>query len=287
MTNFGIPRSHIFNSRNNTFLPDLLRETNGRGADIVLNSLAGELLHTSWECVASRGKMIELGKRDFLANGTLGMAPFAKNRAFYGVDIFSLAEESPQFVNNLFSHAMALCEQEKIEPIRPIKTFPANQAVDAFRYMQQGVHMGKILIEIPENVTELDTSNSVPVTSFSSQASYLLVGGLGGLGRSISTWMIENGARYLVFLSRSAGQSEDDQKFIRELESQGCYVKAVTGSVTELSDVQHAVSVCPKPLAGVFQLSVKLNVRKRLANNCETYKLTAFYRLIRTARSRI
>lgn len=264
MTNFGIPQSHIFNSRNNTFLPDLLRETNGRGADIVLNSLAGELLHTSWECVATRGKMIELGKRDFLTNGMLSMVPFGGNRAFYGVDLLSLAEERPQFVKKLFLHALALCEEGKIKPIRPVKIFPANRAVDAFRYMQQGVHMGKILIEIPENVTELEISNSAPAASFSSQASYLLVGGLGGLGRTISIWMVENGARYLVFLSRSAGQSEDDQEFIRELEIQGCHVKTVTGSVTELSDVHNAVSKCIKPLAGVFQLSVKLTVRKHL-----------------------
>ncbi|KAJ5993473.1 kinase subdomain-containing protein [Penicillium sp. IBT 35674x] len=261
VTNFGIPRNHIFNSRKNTFLPDILRETNGRGADIVLNSLAGELLHTSWECVANRGKMIELGKRDFLTNGTLSMVPFLKNRAFYGVDILSLTEESPQFVKKLLIHAMELCKQGKIKPIRPLKTFPANKVVDAFRYMQQGVHMGKIVIEIPDNVSEFELSNSAPAASFSPRVSYLLVGGLGGLGRTISTWMVENGARYLIFLSRSAGQSEDDQAFIRELEAQDCHVQTVAGDVTKLFDVRNAVSKCIKPLAGVLQLSVKLTDR--------------------------
>lgn len=64
--------------------------TGGRGVDIVLNSLSGDLLHASWECVAPCGKMIELGKRDFLANGELHMGPFLKNRAFYGVDLMDL-----------------------------------------------------------------------------------------------------------------------------------------------------------------------------------------------------
>ncbi|KAJ5537168.1 Fum1p [Penicillium frequentans] len=261
MENFGIPRSHIFNSRNNTFLPDLLRATNGRGADIVLNSLAGELLHASWECVASRGKMIELGKRDFLTNGTLSMAPFLRNRAFYGVDVLSLTEESPQYVTKLLLHATELCEQGRVKPIRPLMTFPANKVIDAFRYMQQGVHMGKIVIEIPDDISELEVSNSAPAASFSPLVSYLLVGGLGGLGRTISTWMVENGARYLMFLSRSAGQSENDQAYIRELEAQSCHVQTVAGDVTKLSDVQNAVSKCIKPLAGVFQLSVKLTDR--------------------------
>ena len=57
MKTFGIPRHHIFHSRNASFLPDLMRETSNRGADIVLNSLSGELLHTSWKCVAIRGKV--------------------------------------------------------------------------------------------------------------------------------------------------------------------------------------------------------------------------------------
>jgi hypothetical protein len=210
--------------------------------------------------------MIELGKRDFLTNGTLNMTPFLRNRAFYGVDIMSLTEESPQFVRKMLLHAMDLWEQGKIEPVRPIKVFPANQVVDALRYMQQGVHMGKIVIELPEDVNELETSNSAPASSFSSHVSYLLVGGLGGLGRTISTWLVENGARYLVFLSRSAGQSEDDQAFIRELETQGCHIQTGAGSVTKLSDVQNAVSKCIKPLAGVFQLSVKLTVSKNLAD---------------------
>lgn len=84
---YQIPRSRIFNSRNTSFLPDLMRFTEGRGVDIVLNSLAGDLLHASWECVAVGGKMIELGKRDFLGHATLNMDRFLANRAFFGVDI--------------------------------------------------------------------------------------------------------------------------------------------------------------------------------------------------------
>jgi len=66
MRTFDIPRNHIFNSRNSSFLPDVMRETNGTGVDVVLNSLSGDLLHASWKCVAEFGKMVEIGKRDFI-----------------------------------------------------------------------------------------------------------------------------------------------------------------------------------------------------------------------------
>jgi NADPH:quinone reductase-like Zn-dependent oxidoreductase len=68
-----------------------MRESDNQGVDIVLNSLAGELLHASWKCVAEFGKMIEIGKRDFLGHGALGLEAFGGNRAFFGVDLLRLA----------------------------------------------------------------------------------------------------------------------------------------------------------------------------------------------------
>lgn len=92
----GIPKNRIFNSRDDSFVRDLMRETQNRGVDIVLNSLAGELLHASWNCVAKFGKMLELGKRDFLGHGILPMSNFASNRSFIGVDVLQLAQECPE-----------------------------------------------------------------------------------------------------------------------------------------------------------------------------------------------
>lgn len=73
-----------------------MQETNGRGVDIVLNSLSGELLHTSWKCVAEYGKMLEIGKRDFIGRGMLSMDLFEANRAFFGIDLARLGVEKPE-----------------------------------------------------------------------------------------------------------------------------------------------------------------------------------------------
>ena len=94
--NFGIPRDHIFQSRNDSFLPELLTATNGRGVDLVLNSLSGELLHASWKCVAEFGKLIELGKRDLVEFGNLNMEPFLANRSYCCVDITQILAKRPK-----------------------------------------------------------------------------------------------------------------------------------------------------------------------------------------------
>jgi NADPH:quinone reductase-like Zn-dependent oxidoreductase len=95
MSTFGLPRSHIFHSRDASFLPDVLAATNGRGVDTVLNSLSGELLHASWQCVAEFGIMLEIGKRDLIGHGKLAMDVFEANRSYCGIDLGHLIELRP------------------------------------------------------------------------------------------------------------------------------------------------------------------------------------------------
>ncbi|KAI2846207.1 hypothetical protein CBS11852_1459 [Aspergillus niger] len=254
---FHIPRDRIFNSRDCSFLPGILRETDGRGVDVVLNSLAGELLHASWSCVAEFGKMIEIGKRDILEHGKLPMDAFGGNRAFFGVDLIRLGQKPGAFTS-LTSRVMDLYEEGKISPIRPLKTFEACDIKEAFRYMQNGLHIGKILIRIPQSANGLDVARSRRNVDLSPDLAYVLVGGLGGIGQTLATWMVEKGARHLVLLSRSAGTSARDQSFVHELEIQGCTVVLVKADVSVLEDVMSAIRSCPRPIGGILQLSMVL-----------------------------
>lgn len=89
----GIPRDHIFDSRSPSFLQGVLEKTNNKGVDVVLNSLSGELLHASWRCVRTFGKMVEIGKRDLLGHGKLDMDMFEGNRSFIGFDLAHMFDE--------------------------------------------------------------------------------------------------------------------------------------------------------------------------------------------------
>jgi hypothetical protein len=155
---------------------------------------------------------------------------------------------------------MVFLEEGKVKPIQPRSIFEARNAEDAFRHMQTGQHMGKIVIKIGDPDQVPVATDERPV-SFSPDYSYVLVGGTGGIGRSIGRWMVENGARNLVFLSRSAGTSLCSKAYFQELELMGCAVNAVSGSVMNFEDVQSAIALCPKPLAGVIQLAMDLKVR--------------------------
>lgn len=98
INSFGLQRDHIFNSRDSSFLPALLDATGGRGVDVVLNSLSGELLHASWKCVAEFGSFLEIGRRDFVGQGTLAMDLFEANRTFVGFDLVLFTNKRPEVI---------------------------------------------------------------------------------------------------------------------------------------------------------------------------------------------
>lgn len=107
----GIPRERIFNSRDTSFLEGVQRATSGRGVDLVLNSLSGELLHASWNCVAEFGKMIEIGKRDLIGHGKLALDIFELNRSYHGIDIFHMMEKRPKETGKLLQTAIDYYER--------------------------------------------------------------------------------------------------------------------------------------------------------------------------------
>lgn len=168
--------------------------------------------------------------------------------------------------NSLLEQCMEYYLQGAIGPIKPMKIFDATRIVDAFKYMQKGQHIGKIVVTMPENPQELGVTAVKQELYLRPEASYLLVGGLGGLGRAISTWMVERGARNLIFLSRSAGKSDGDRNFFRELKVQGCSVQAFCGSVSCLDDVKRAVENAAAPIAGVMHMSMVLRVRSLISS---------------------
>lgn len=96
--NLQIPEQHIFSSRNSSFCDGIMRETAGKGVDLVLNSLSGDLLHVTWRCLAKFGTMVEIGKIDLLGAGKLEMDVFLANRSYCCFDLRQLIEERPQAV---------------------------------------------------------------------------------------------------------------------------------------------------------------------------------------------
>lgn len=151
-------------------------------------------------------------------------------------------------------------EKGLIKPLPISKEFSASEVSEAFKYMLPGTHIGRVAVRIRDDesrptLRDDKVANPLRRLQLDPSGSYLLVGGLGGLGRAVSTFMVEHGATSLVYLGRSAGQSDADQSFITELKSMGTDVTTVRGDITNLDDVVRAIGSARAPLKGILQLT--------------------------------
>lgn len=94
---FGIPAINIFSSRHVSFAAGVKEITGGKGVDVVLNSLTGDLMHASWSCVADFGRFVEVGKKELLDAGRLDMDVFLRNVTFTAFDLSELYYHPKQF----------------------------------------------------------------------------------------------------------------------------------------------------------------------------------------------
>lgn len=144
---YQLAAEHVFDSRNASFATGIRRVTAGKGVNVVLNSLSGDLLVESWQCVAPFGRFLELGKKDILSNGNLPMRHFARNVSFHAVDLHGARKDCPSLLQRLRDEIALLVAQGNIKTLHPLHVFGGNEIEQAFRYLQSGQNTGKIVIE--------------------------------------------------------------------------------------------------------------------------------------------
>ncbi|KLO99257.1 putative polyketide synthase [Fusarium fujikuroi] len=261
----SVPSSHIFNSRDSTFVQGVMSATSGRGVNVILNSLVGDLMHDSWRCLADFGRFVEVGKRELVDAGRLDMSMFLRNATFTAFDLSELFYSQDQFHRSiwdrLISETLKLYRDGEIQP-PPIKVFDVSQIAQAYRSFLGKDRVGKIVISMEDQQARVPVAPPLYLSVFDPEKVYLLVGCLGGLGRSLSRWMMTRGARRFVFLGRSGADRPSARQLISRLEKAGATVEVVRGDVCNLSDVTKAVEACVsagRHIGGIVQAAMGLS----------------------------
>ncbi|KAI1852774.1 hypothetical protein JX266_002315 [Neoarthrinium moseri] len=258
---YGINETHVFNSRDHSFAQGILRMTGQTGVDVVLNSLAGEALRKTWLCVAPFGRFIELGKRDILDNTGLEMRPFLRNITFAGLDILAQVTEYPDRFEKIGNQVVELTRKGAIAPFRNLSICSFGDAEKAFRLMQSGSHIGKIVLcPGPDDIIPV-VPEGLETSRLPEGSTYILVGGLGGIGQSISRMLSGMGARNLVFLARSGSSRSESQLLIESLQSQGTSATTIACDVADKSQLLAAINEVKQrfpPIKGVIHCAMDL-----------------------------
>ncbi|KAL2821358.1 hypothetical protein BDW59DRAFT_164238 [Aspergillus cavernicola] len=258
---YGIPPENIFSSRDKSFMDYVLEKTNGKGVDVVLNSLAGDLLKASWDCIGMFGRFVELGKRDLQLNKYLEMRHFSRSVMYTAIDIVQLGIHKGKEVTGMLERIVELLRTKTIISRIPIATYGLGDLEHAFRLMSSGKHTGKIVITAEESDL-VPMAQVNPTKQLQLNGSHLIVGGLTGIGREIAKWLATKGAKYLILMSRNA-ETSDSKHFQAELlQATGTRALLLSGDVANMADVQRGLTECERqsfpPIKGVIQAAAVL-----------------------------
>lgn len=260
-----LKEENIGNSRDTSFEQLVMTQTNGRGVDLVLNSLAAHQLQASVRCLAIGGRFLEIGKVDLSNNSSLGMSIFLKNTTFHGILLDALFDsESPEKrqVMNLVSEGI---KNGAVKPL-PKTVFNENQVEQAFRFMASGKHIGKVILKLREEESRqtmrpaVKTVSAIPHTYMDPEKSYVLVGGLGGFGLELTDWLITRGATKIVLTSRSGIKTGYQSLCVRRWREKRVDVLISTSDATTEKGANRLLTEAAQlgPVGGIFNLAAVL-----------------------------
>ena len=254
---YGVKR--IMNSRSLDFYDETLAATDGRGVDAVLNSLAGKAMVRSLSCLAPYGRFLELGKRDFFENTRVGLWPFRRNVAYHAVDLSAMMGSDPASGMALLSGLFEESANGHLSPL-PTRVLPVARVQEAFRLMGQGVHIGKVVLDLTQHWGQIRRTETKPTVR--SDATYLVTGAFGGAGQEVAKWLADHGAKHLLLVSRSGPKTDAAKAFVADLESRGITVKAESCDITDetrMAEVLKESQANMPPLGGVFHLAMVID----------------------------
>jgi len=250
---------NIYDSRSLDFVKQIKEDTNGYGVDVVINAIAGEALYQSFELLSSYGRFVEIGKRDITENTGLPMQQFNNNISFLGIDVDRLMMERPEVVQAIHRDIEKFYEEGVFKAVNT-HLFDAKDAVEAFNFMLQSKHIGKVVISFKDQ--EVEVPLKTEKKQLDTNATYLITGGTGGFGLQIAQWLSSQGVKQLVLASRSGAKSDEAKDAIKLIEANGTKVYAEPVDITSDKAVADVVAKIKKdmpPLKGIIHGAVVLD----------------------------
>jgi acyl transferase domain-containing protein/acyl carrier protein len=247
----GVP--HVMDSRSLAFAQEILASTNGQGVDVVLNSLTGGAIPASLATLGMYGRFVEVGKKDIYEDSQLNLSPFRKSLSYFSVDLAGMASARPLLFQELLRQVMEGFAEGTLQPL-PLQVFPIAEASAAFQKMAQGKHIGKIVISMSEQERVLVAPAAANATPVREDGTYLISGGLGGLGLTVVRWLISQGARHLALMGRHAPSAEA-LEVLAELRAMGAAIQVFEADVVQteqVAKVLEAVACSGVPLRGII-----------------------------------
>ena len=233
---------HVFDSRQTKFGRQILEATEGAGIHVVLNSLTGEgFIEASLSCLAQGGRFIELGRRDIYTKEE--MAAARPDVDYHVVEVDVLKEHRPERPGAFLKSVMKETEVGELRPLTHTR-WSMTEAIPAMKFMRDARHIGKIVL----------TNSPLETGQLRKDRSYLITGGLGGIGCALAVQLADWGAGAIVLNGRRAPDPEAEET-IEVLRKRGVAVSVEIADVTDTEAVDAMLARIDEslpPLGGVI-----------------------------------
>jgi myxalamid-type polyketide synthase MxaB len=248
--------TYVMNSRTLDFADEILRVTGGMGVDVVLNSLSGAVVERSFAALKQGGRFVEIGR---LGSTIPDEAARRPDVAYSTFELGAVLARDPQASIRSSDEICTMFERGVMRPL-PVTAYPIDSAAEAYRFMQQARHVGKVVLKLADDS---------PVRG---DASYLVTGGLGGLGLAVADFLVTQGAQHIFLAGRSA-PGDSANAMIESLRARGAAVTAIQGDVSKHEDAAAMVAACERaaPLRGVIHAAGLLREALMRNQSAETF----------------
>ncbi|AMU30927.1 type I polyketide synthase [Mycobacteroides abscessus] len=242
-----------FDSRSVGFVDDILQITEGRGVDVIYNSLPGEMIAQNFAVAGEFCRIIEIGKADIYFGGATDLKPFSGNLSFHSIDMDRMLRLRPEIFRELRRECTEMLTAGKLTPL-PYTRFPIEEVVGAFEAVFRAEHMGRIVLDLRDQTPTLLPRKSEPVPVRPGH-SYLITGGFGGFGLATARSLARAGATHLILASRGGATTEVARAQIEALRAADVDVweeQVDISDYDQVADLIAKVEASGHPLRGVF-----------------------------------
>jgi len=257
--------THVYNSRNTDWFDDLMRDTDGKGVDVILNSLAGKHQRLGIQALRSSGRFLEIGKMDIFDNNGLDLLAFRKNISFFAIDMDRMVLDNPALATEVAMEVGKNFEAGNYDLI-PTQVYPMDKMKEALDLMKTGKHVGKIVLTNYTKVGEgaaaryepLPVVVEKPQNVFHEHATYLITGGAGGFGSAMVRYACDHGAKHFLITTRAANTDKVKAAFSDITKHAGVTIEVLTIDTGNEADVKklcaHAKAMSP-PVKSVWHVA--------------------------------
>ena len=253
---------HIFDSRQTRFGQEILDATGGEGVHVVLNSLTSEgFIEASLSCLAHGGRFVELARRDILSEHE--MAEVRPDVSYAILELDVLKKTSPEWVGEMLREVMGRVSAGELQPLIHSR-WPLSEAGAALSFMRSARHIGKIVL----------TTQPLVRGYLRQDRSYLVTGGLGGIGCAVAGWLADHGAGAIVLNGRRDPDPEAEEA-IDALRNRGVRVEVELADVTDTSAIDAMLERIDEklpPLGGIIHSVGVLSDAALINQSWETFE---------------